>query len=141
HTNHTEGDKSHDLSNTVYAAATNINQLENIMPVVTQVAHKHRSLNIKPHHYPIVGKYLLLGMKDVLGDAATDEVINAWEKAYGVIADVFIDVERKMYEELVNTDGGWGDLSYYKAVDQVVEGDIITSFYLDAGDCKYFHYL
>ncbi|HLR68805.1 NO-inducible flavohemoprotein [Virgibacillus alimentarius] len=137
-TNQRKGDQSHALANTVYAAAANIDQLENIMPVVTQVAHKHRSLNIKPHHYPIVGKYLLLGMKDVLGDAATDEVINAWEKAYGVIADVFIDVERKMYEELENTDGGWVDFRDFKVVKKVVESDVITSFYLDAADGKPF---
>ena len=36
--------------------------------------------------------------KEVLGDAATDEVLEAWGKAYGVVADVFIDVEKKEYE-------------------------------------------
>src|SRR5690625_4373501 len=75
-TNQRKGDQSKALANTVYAAAANIDQLEAILPAVKPIAHKHKSLNIKPEHYPIVGKYLLLGMKDVLGEeVATDEVI------------------------------------------------------------------
>ena len=34
---------------------------------------------------------------EVLGDAATDEVLSAWGEAYGVIAQVFIDVEKDIY--------------------------------------------
>src|SRR5690606_12413145 len=113
-------------------------RLEEILPVVKQVAHKHRSLNIKAHHYPIVGKYLLLAMKAVLKDAATEDIINAWEKAYGIIADVFIEVEREMYNELEVTPGGWIDYRDFKVVKKVQESDVITSFYLDAADGKPF---
>ena len=84
-----------------------IDNLEVILPVVKQIAHKHRSLGIKPEHYPIVGKHLLLAIKDVLGDAATDEIIDAWAEAYGVIADAFISVEAEMYDEAANQQGGW----------------------------------
>lgn len=63
------------------------------------IAHKHRSLGIKPEHYPIVGKYLIAAIKDVLKDAATDEIIQAWTEAYGVLADTFISIEKEMYEE------------------------------------------
>lgn len=133
-TNQRKGEQSKALANTVYAAAANIDRLEDILPVVTQISHKHKSLNIKPHHYPIVGKYLLLGMKDVLGDGASAEVMNAWEKAYGVIANIFIDVEKKMYQELESTAGGWLDFRDFKVVKKIVESDVITSFYLDSVD-------
>lgn len=133
-TNQRKGDQSRALANTVYAAAAHIDRLEEILPVVKQVAHKHRSLNIKAHHYPIVGKYLLLAMKDVLKDAATEDIMNAWEKAYGIIADVFIEVEREMYKEIEITPGGWIDYRDFKVVKKVQESDVITSFYLDAAD-------
>ena len=94
-TNQRKGDQPKALANTVYAAAVHIDNLEAILPVVKQIAQKHRALNIKPEHYPIVGKYLLMGIKDVLGDAATDDIIDAWAKAYGVIADVFILLKKK----------------------------------------------
>ncbi len=54
---------------------------------------------VKPEHYPIVGKNLLLAIKEVLGDAATDEVLNAWGEAYEVIAKIFIDVEEGIYNQ------------------------------------------
>lgn len=133
-TNQRKGDQSKALANTVYAAAANIDQLEVILPHVKQISQKHRSLNIKPEHYPIVGKYLLLGMKDVLGEAANDDIIDAWEKAYGVIASVFIDIEKEMYEAVENTVGGWTDFRDFKIVKKVVESDVITSFYLEPVD-------
>ena len=80
----------------VYAAAQNIDRLESLLPAVKMVAHKHRGLGVKPEHYPIVGQHLLGAIKEVLGDAATDEIIDAWADAYEVIAQVFIDVEADM---------------------------------------------
>ena len=133
-TNQRKGDQQKALANTVYAAALHIDNLEAIFPVVKQIAEKHRSLNIKPEHYPIVGKYLLMGIKEVLGDAATDDIMNAWEKAYGAIADVFISVEADMYKEVKNAPGGWVDFRNFKVAKKIVESDVITSFYLEPAD-------
>ena len=109
----------------MYAAAQNIDKLESILPVVKQIAHKHRSLGVKPEHYPIVGEHLLQAIKQVLGEAATDEIIEAWGEAYGVIAGVFIDVEEGMYQE-----AGYRDFKPFIVSKKVVESDCITSFYL-----------
>ena len=127
-TNQKKGGQPKALANTVYAAAANIDNLGAILPVVKQISEKHKSLMIKPEHYPIVGKYLLLAMKDVLQDAATDEILNAWEQAYGVIADVFINVEKEMYEHDKETTGGWNGFRDFKVVDKVRESEVVTSF-------------
>ena len=118
------------LAGAIYAAAQHIDQLENILPAVQQIAHKHRSLNIKPEHYPIVGKHLLLAIKDVLGEAATDDVINAWANAYQHIADVFINVEKNMYKETAKQIGGWTGYRNFTVEKKVEESNVITSFYL-----------
>lgn len=133
-TNQRKGKQPKALANTVYAAALHIDNLEAILPVVKQIGEKHRSLNIKPEHYPIVGKNLLLAIKDVLGDDATDEIMDAWEKAYGVIADVFISVEHEMYEQVKQSPGGWVDYRDFKVVKKEKESDVITSFYLKPAD-------
>lgn len=134
-TNQRKGDQPKALANTVYAAAAHIDQLEAILPAVKPIAEKHRSLNIQPEHYPIVGKYLLLAMRDVLGeDVASDDVINAWEKAYGEIANVFINIEKEMYQQTEDAIGGWIDYRDFKVVKKVVESDVITSFYLEPVD-------
>lgn len=134
HANQKQGKQPKALANTVYAAAMHIDNLEAIIPVVKQIAHKHRSLNIKASHYPIVGKYLLLAIKDVLGDAATDDIINAWAEAYGVIADVFISIEKEMYVEAASVDGGWKEFRRFVVSKKVKESDVITSFYFKPED-------
>src|SRR5699024_8135723 len=122
------------LDNLVYEAAKNIDQLENVLDEVKLVAHKHRGLGVKPEHYPIVGKYLLLAIKEVLGDDATNDIMSAWEEAYCVIAQVFIDIEKEMYEEAAEQPGGWDGFKDFVVVDKVKESDVITSFYLKPYD-------
>lgn len=136
HTNQSQGRQQEALANMVYQAAKHIDQLEAVLPAVIQVAHKHRSLGIKPEHYPIVGENLLAAIKDVLGDAATDEIIQAWADAYGVIADVFISIEADMYKDTKEQDNGWIDFKPFTVVDKVEESDVITSFYLKPADCS-----
>lgn len=98
-TNQRQGKQQTALAAAVLAAAKHIDDLGAILPHVIQIAHKHRALQIKPEHYPIVGKHLLGAIKEVLGDAATPEITAAWSEAYGAIADVFIKVEKEMYAQ------------------------------------------
>ncbi|OEH92950.1 NO-inducible flavohemoprotein [Bacillus solimangrovi] len=133
-TNQKVGQQPKALAASVYAAAKHIDNLEAILPVVKQIGHKHRSLEIKPEHYPIVGKYLLLAIKEVLQDAATDEVIEAWGEAYGAIADVFISVEANMYKEATTAVGGWEGFRKFILARKEEESDVITSFYLKPED-------
>lgn len=100
-TNQKQGRQPMALASTVLAAAKNIDNLASILPYVVQIGHKHRALEIKPEHYPIVGENLLKAIKEALGDAATSDIIEAWAKAYSVIADVFIQVESEMYNQAV----------------------------------------
>lgn len=97
-----DGSQPKALAMTVLAAAQNIENLAVLAPAVQKIGKVHVDLNVKPEHYPIVGKYLLGAIKEVLGDMATDDIINAWAEAYGVIADIFIEVEADMYAKRAN---------------------------------------
>lgn len=130
HANQKQGRQQQALANAVYAAAAYIDNLEAILPAVRLIAHKHRSLGIKPEQYPIVGENLLAAIKEVLGDAATPEIIGAWGEAYGVIADAFISIEAEMYAEAEAAEGGWKDFRRFVVERKQVESDVITSFYL-----------
>ncbi|SIS42592.1 NO-inducible flavohemoprotein [Salimicrobium flavidum] len=113
------------LANAVYAAAQNIDDLSAIAPAAETIAEKHVNLNIQPEHYPIVGEYLLKAIKEVLGDAVNDEIITAWGEAYGEIADVFIQIEKKKYAE-----SAWTGYRNFNVEKKVKESEEITSFYL-----------
>lgn len=133
--NQREGRQPQALAASVYAAAANIDNLESILPVVHLIAHKHRALGILPEHYPIVGENLLAAIKEVLGDAATDEIIEAWADAYGVIADVFIQVEEELYQQ-AEANGGWRLFKPFKVVRKEQENELVASFYLEPEDGK-----
>lgn len=134
HANQKQGRQQAALANAVYAAAKHIDQLEAILPVVRQIAHKHRSLGILPEHYPIVGEHLLAAIAEVLGEQATEEILQAWAEAYGIIADVFISVESELYEEAEAQQGGWSGFRTFRVERKVRESEVITSFYLVPAD-------
>ncbi|MGL5379538.1 globin domain-containing protein [Clostridium sp.] len=87
------------LAQVVLAAAKNIDNLEVLLPTVQKIGSRHCEVKVTPEQYQIVGKNLLLAIKEVLGDAATDEIISAWGEAYGVIAEIFINVEKGIYSK------------------------------------------
>lgn len=93
------GEQPKALAMAILAAAENIDNLQAILPAVDSIGRKHVATKVKPEHYPIVGAGVLKAIKIVLGDAATEEVLEAWGKAYQEIANVFIGAEEKMYAE------------------------------------------
>ena len=69
---------------------------------VMRMAARHVETGVKAEHYPLVANALLPAIRDVLGDAATDEVLGAWGEAYWALADILIGKEEVLYAE---TDG------------------------------------
>ena len=92
-------DQHKKLASAVYAYASNIDKLENLGKGIEQMALVHVKTNVKPEHYPMVGDALLSAIKTVLGDDATDEIMNAWEEAYLFLANVLITREKELYNE------------------------------------------
>ncbi|GAB3465129.1 NO-inducible flavohemoprotein [Massilia terrae] len=95
--NQASGKQQHSLASAVFAYAANIDNAGALAPVVKRIVHKHVSVGITPAHYPIVGHHLLGAIKEVLGEAATPELIAAWAEAYGALADALIAAETEMY--------------------------------------------
>ena len=54
---------------------------------------------ISSEHYPMVGGCLIEALKDVLGSAATDDVINAWKEGYNYLASILIKLEQEARKE------------------------------------------
>src|SRR5699024_7609864 len=101
---------------------------------VKHVAHKHRRLGSKLEHYPRVRQYLLLALNAAIVDDATNDITNAWDYACGVTAQLFIDIEKEMYDATAEQPGGWDGYQDCVVVNKVKESDVITSFYLKPYD-------
>ena len=85
------------LANAVYSYAAHIDDLDQLKAMIEKIAHRHVKTHVLPEQYSIVGECLLQAIKDVLGDAATEEVMTAWTKAYQLLAEVFINREEQIY--------------------------------------------
>jgi nitric oxide dioxygenase len=122
------------LAVAVLAYAQNIDNLGVLTSAVERIAQKHVGLNILPEHYPAVGEALLGAIRDVLGEAATPEILAAWGEAYWFLAEVLIGREKQIYEEHAAAPGGWSGWRDFVVQEKVKESEIVTSFILVPAD-------
>src|SRR5688572_14284916 len=118
------------LAAAVVAYARNIDNLGALASRVERIAQKHVALNILPEHYHFVAEALLGAIKDVLGDAATDEVLEAWGEAYWLLADLLMAREANIYARLAAASGGWNGWRDFAVESSAPESEIIRSFIL-----------
>ncbi|WP_168787427.1 NO-inducible flavohemoprotein [Paraburkholderia aromaticivorans] len=129
-----QGQQQEALARAVYAYAANIEDPQSLTAVLKNIANKHASLGVRPEQYPIVGEHLLAAIREVLGDAATDEIISAWAQAYGSLADILMGMESELAERTVSEAGGWNGWRPFVVREKRVESDVITSFVLEPAD-------
>src|SRR3954453_19943727 len=122
------------LAQAVLAYARNIDNLGVLASAVERIAQKHVALNILPEHYPFVADALLGAIRDVLGDAASDDIVAAWGEAYWFLAELLIGREAAVYRELAAQPGGWNGWRDFVIERVVDESSIIRSFTLVPAD-------
>jgi nitric oxide dioxygenase len=128
--NQRPGGQAANLAASILMYAANIDHLDKLGGMVERIAHKHASMDVQTEHYPIVGHSLLLAIRHVLGEVATDEVIDAWAAAYGQLADIMSGREEQLYVAGVQKEGGWRGFKPFRVEKKVVESSTLVSFYL-----------
>jgi len=93
------GEQPKRLAGAILAYAENIDHLQALTAPVMRMAARHVETGVKPEHYPLVAEALLPAIRDVLGDAATDDILAAWGEAYWFLADILIGKEKELYAE------------------------------------------
>ncbi|CAF4254993.1 unnamed protein product, partial [Rotaria sordida] len=99
-TNQKNGTQPFALANTMYLAIENIDHLDVLLPQFLLISHKHRASTVQPEHYPILGKYLLIAIDEFLGGMGDPDILGAWSAAYNMIVTIFINIEKRLYNEL-----------------------------------------
>ena len=128
------GEQQRALAGAVLAYATNVDNLAALTPAVARITHKHASLNVQAEQYGVVGQHLLAAIKEVLGEAATTDIVDAWAEAYQELADIFIQAEARLYEEAAARPGGWRGWRNFVVSHKRPESEVITSFFLEPED-------
>lgn len=134
--NQASGKQQNALAMAVLAYAEHIENPAVLINALKAIGNKHVSLNITAEQYDIVGLHLINSIKEVLGEAATDELIEAWFIAYTNLAQIMISIEQEMYETNEKSIGGWKGWRTFTISEIKEESDEIKSFYLKATDKK-----
>jgi nitric oxide dioxygenase len=85
------------LAAAVLAYAENIDNLAALGGAVEAIAARHVERRIQPQHYEAVAGALLGAIRDVLGETATPEVLQAWGQAYWRLAFILQRREAELY--------------------------------------------
>lgn len=135
HSNQGEGGSQvHALAAAILGYAQNIDNLAALAPVVERIAHKHVGYHILPEHYPYVATALLGAIGEVLGDAASEEVLAAWGDAYWFLAEILKGRETVIRSQIEAVAGGWNGWRAFVVTEKRRESSTITSFVLRAQD-------
>ena len=122
------------LAGAIFGYAQNIDNLGVLLPVVERIAQKHIGYHILPEHYPYVATALLGAIKEVLGEAATDEILEAWGVAFWFLADILQGREKIIRDDIVEDAGGWTGWRTFVVARKIRESAVITSFVLAPKD-------
>lgn len=99
--NQATGEQSRALAASVVAYAVHLidPQAPSFDHVMTRIAHKHLSLGVRPEQYAVVGHHLLAAVAEVLGDAVTPQVAEAWAEVYWLFATQLVAEESRLYQQ------------------------------------------
>lgn len=128
--NQKSGSQVQALAGAILGYAQNVDNLEALASVVERIAQKHIGYNILPEHYPFVATALIGAIAEVLGDAATEEILSAWGEAYWFLADILKGREKVIREEIAQADGGWNGWRPFVVSEKIRESEVITSLIL-----------
>ena len=134
-TNQKNGTQPFALANTIFLVIENLDHLDILLPQIQLISHKHRASTVLPKHYPIVGKYFLLAIDEFLGGTSDPNMLNAWSTVYKMIADIFIDIEKKLYSEL-GEQSEQGFLSFTIFKKEIIASGPIVAFTFERSDGK-----
>lgn len=119
------------LAHSLLLYAKYIDDLDQLSDLIERIVSKHITLQVLPAHYDIVGHFLIAAMKEVLGDVATQDVLDAWAAAYLDLANLLIGLEEKREQA-----GEWRGYREFTVQNKVQESNDVVSVYLTPKDGK-----
>jgi NAD(P)H-flavin reductase/hemoglobin-like flavoprotein len=81
------------------AVVSNVEEIDNVVPLLEQLGRDHRRFSVVTEHYSAVGASLLATLKKFLGHRWTPDLADTWAQAYGLVAKVMV-AAAEQHEEI-----------------------------------------
>ncbi|MCX5584571.1 globin domain-containing protein [Streptomyces erythrochromogenes] len=87
------------LAGSIAAFATHLVAHPDTRPDVMlgRIAHKHASLGVTREQYAVVHRHLFEAIAEILGEAVTPDVAQAWDEVYWLMANALAAIEERLY--------------------------------------------
>ncbi|MEV6677152.1 globin domain-containing protein [Streptomyces erythrochromogenes] len=87
------------LAGSIAAFATHLVEHPDTRPDVMlgRIAHKHASLGVTREQYAVVHRHLFEAIAEILGEAVTPDVAQAWDEVYWLMANALVAIEERLY--------------------------------------------
>lgn len=122
------------LAGSIAAFATHLVAHPDTRPdvMLNRIAHKHASLGVTRDQYAVVHTHLFAAIADILGEAVTPEVAEAWDEVYWLMAGALVAVEERLYaEQRVIAGDVWREWTVAARVEETAD---CTTFHLTPAD-------
>ncbi|XP_033123745.1 neuroglobin-like [Anneissia japonica] len=84
------------VMNTIDTAVKTVENLNNVVPTLTQLGRKHAMYGVKPAFFQAVENALVYALEQALQDACTNDHEQAWRKLFKVISGTMsVGLEQK----------------------------------------------
>ncbi|MEU9164401.1 globin domain-containing protein [Streptomyces sp. NPDC048424] len=105
--NQNSGLQKQALAGSIAAFAVHLVEHPDTRPdaMLGRIAHKHASLGVTREQYAVVHEHLFAAIAEVLGEAVTPEVAQAWDEVYWLMAGALVAIEERLYAERQVTAG------------------------------------
>ncbi len=124
------------LAKSVLAAVGHLENLEEISGPLQRIVHRHCALGILPDHYHYVHDNFLAATAELLGDAVTPAVADAWSGALLHVSESLIREEKLLYDQTTASQHNWNSREPTEFVVRDVKraAKNMTSLYLERAD-------
>ncbi|MFD3873665.1 globin domain-containing protein [Streptomyces sp. NPDC058623] len=122
------------LAGSIAAFATHLVENPGTRPDVMlgRIAHKHASLGVTREQYAVVHTHLFAAIVEILGEAVTPEVAEAWDEVYWLMANALAAIEERLYaEQRVLAGDVWREWTVAARVEETAD---CTTFHLAPAD-------
>mmetsp|Transcript_18965 Transcript_18965/g.44179 ORF Transcript_18965/g.44179 Transcript_18965/m.44179 type:complete len:482 (+) Transcript_18965:33-1478(+) len=116
------------LSAAVEGFVANLNQLGKLDRELKELAIRHCSLDVRPHHYLFIADDMADVMEGVLASSITPETRSAWHMAMLHLARALIEREEVLYKSALHRKGGWQGFREFVIVRRELETSRVSIF-------------
>jgi len=75
-----------------------LQESDKLVPLLTNLGMRHITYRVREDFWPVLGKAMNITLRDLLGEAFTQEVENAWNIVYGFMSQIMIQGLRRAIE-------------------------------------------